>query len=387
MLVKKLRYLMTKLYLLLKLYLKLSLSDPGYLKPLLVLVLAIVTLIVFYFLIVLPDFYIALLYIPILVFILPGPLHSLLMYPLLRSIYSSGFDTNMEYYVKLDIYIQKCFWKGVVFNKFNVIALVLLISLFIFSQFFITIWSIKALTIIFNLLFIVFGLQFGYIRAKIYKSMLLDRRDCRESSELPKDVKDAINILGLSNDPRKFFSDTKASIGLSTLIAIVLGYVAIFLAHGLKGFSFGSFEGFLQKSIELSFLSNNNNEALKQYGLELLFISLFYIFPFTLTIDYYVFVVQTLRYLRRWNISSQLDIRLSQLKRSLLVEISYDVAIPFVSIFLKSMWRGGIPSEFTNLYTFIPAILMTFSMGPITYFLKLVVELLLQHLSRDHSPH
>jgi len=372
----------TKAGLLFKLYWKVILGDSEYRKSfLLALIVAAVLLAIIFYLVVLPDirgireallYVLYAIYIAIswIIFAVPNPLRTPFTYLLLRRIYSLEFDAKniIKYYVKLDIYVDKCLARELRTKEglgFVLIVIALLVGLIIAPPLLITTWSIRpSIIIILELAPIILGSLVGYMRARAFKSTLLEGRNCQGSSEPPKYVREAINILGLSSDPYRFFSDVKASIGLLTFIAIVLGFL------GLKGFDFGSIEEFIQKTINLDFPSNLSiDEVLRQYVRELLFILQFYIYPFTLTCSYYVFTAITLSF--------------PQLKQLLLAEFSYDIIIPIVSIIIKGMWIGGIPSEFTNLLTAIPAILMTFSMGPVTHTLKLIAEWLIQCRSRS----
>jgi len=323
--------------------------------------------------------------------LLPFPLshlYSRLMHFYLKKIYSPQFDDyeNIQHYVKLDIYLLKCIRRK---TKYKMITILILIAVALIAVAAISVTlALSFLTLLIISLYIIFlaaGLWFGSTYAKVYVDTTAERRSCYESAGLDKEIENIVINLGLNNDPYRLFSDHKATIGFLTLNVIALGSLWYMLELYILG-QHNTIEETLRKFIWSSTLTSNRD--IYEFVQDFLFMSIFYFIPFAFTVRYYAFVSFTLKYLKglRNQNKSLMNVK-EQLKQALIEDISGDVAIPFVLVFLKYVWTGKASNalkvvlsglDLHNvllllIYAVMLVSLMDLPTAPVAYYLKFIV--------------
>jgi len=337
---------------------------------------------------------------------------SRLIHHYLRKIYSPHFNKNknIRRYVELSMYLTKCTSRGARFEitilliPLAIIVIGVLLGLIFVPPFLIFVFSLFACAV-----FAALGIWLGAVDARVYVDVIVRGRSCYESLSLSKKLKGAIFNLGLKRDYYKLFSDRKAMIGFFTFTIIALGslwYVTMFLEHvamvGVLGNNGNNatnktsliiFEEILQKFIWPS--TPTNDRDVYDLVQEFLFMSVFYFFSFALTLQYYTFVFSTLinlkEYLKDLRKQNKRFMNVKRLEQKLFKDVLWDVAIPFMSIFLRYIWTGkalkalimGELSLCTLIYALMLILLLNLPMAPVAYYLRFFpVESILRRLFR-----
>jgi len=316
-------------------------------------------------------------------------LYSWFAHHYLKKIYSPQFDEdgNIHRYVKLDIYLSvKCFARKTKYRKMSILIPITITAIAVPAILIFSI-SVYVFVMLTYFLFFILGFMLGRAHAKIYTDVVVKKQSCYESSRLSGEIEDAITNLGLGSDPYRLFSDHKATIGFSTLITIFSGFLWHITAFKNES---ATFDEILRKIIWTG--ASMSCKDMYEFALQFPFMLVLYFAPFALTVQYYMFVCFTLKYLGELGSQNESLVGVKEeLKRALLTDLSGDVAIPLMSMFLRYMWTGkmftlGGLNLRTSLYALMLVSLLDLPIAPVAYYLKFIVEPALRRLFGFRSP-
>jgi len=286
-------------------------------------------------------------------------LYNVLVYPALKIIYSSQFDVRA--YVQLDKYLHgKLYLKEFLrlfYPQRKYVGFIVLIIFIILIYVLFTLFTANnlytSMMVILTCGSIIFpGTLIGLARAYRFMDVIVSfaEKGCKNSSELPQHVKQAIITLGLCelcDGVSKYFIDHKVTLGSIVLIVMLISI------SGAK-----SIRNLIRPDQSITMATPDSLSVF----VPILFL---YIIPFVMTTVYYIFTLSTLALVRK---SRRLD-GTSTLVKSLLKEVYYDIAIPIVVLILKIILEG----EQLNFITLLFDILMTLSLATVAYYFKVFV--------------
>jgi len=301
-------------------------------------------------------------------------LYIALTYPALKIIYSSQF--NVEMYVQLDKYLHKelylkylkefhrLFYPQHKYVGFIILitSIVLVYILFTFVRF-ITNNPYTSMMIVVALGPIIFpGTLLSITRAYVFVDVIVSfaEKGCKNSSELPQHVKQAIIALGLCNDVSKYFIDNKVTSGSTVLIVILISILSILFLGA--------------KTIESLIETFRMTTVVTVEDIISALVSiLLYAITFVMSLMYYAFIKSTLFILKLAYKSGRLG-GTSTLARNLRKEVYNDIAIPIIVLFTEIiatiLWEGELPNFITLLFR----VLLSLSLAAVAYYFEVLIR-------------